>query len=352
MSFISDESWMRRAIALGRKGLGTTSPNPAVGAVLVKDGKLIGKGYHKKAGENHAEIEALNNAQNLKTGDIAKGATLFVTLEPCNHFGKTPPCTLAIINSGVARVVIATSDPNPNVKGGGAEALRLAGIDVSLGVCQNEANALIAPFVTAQKNSRPYVTLKIALTSNDKITTGRADENWLSSAPAKALVHRLRSRADCILVGKNTVLVDDPILTNRLGRGSRPLRAYLDSQLSIKELFHLGNGQAQTVCLTPQKSPREGYLECQADGNGRVDLHDALSQLFSLGVRNLLCEGGAELGSSLLAQNLVDCLILIRTPVFGSDSGISFDVSVCDRFNLKQTRRCGVDSVSYYTAKD
>lgn len=343
MGSISDKSWMKRAIAIGRNGLGTTAPNPAVGAVLVKDGKLISKAFHQKAGGNHAEVDALNAA-----GNLARGATLYVTLEPCNHFGKTPPCTNLIISSGVSRVVIASPDPNPTVLGGGAEILKQKGIQVEVGICKEEAEFLIEPFALSFTKARPMLTLKLALTKNGKITTGRKNENWLSSSSAKAFVQRLRSRSDCIMVGKNTVIEDDPLLTNRLGRGSKPVRVYVDSKCSIRELGNLSNSAADTLSLSCVKGATVGHILCVEDESGRVDLRDGLKQLFNRGIRNILCEGGAILGASLINQDLVDLLILIKTPVIASDSGIDFSTDYRATFVLVESQRCGPDTIEFY----
>lgn len=329
---------------IGRNGLGTTAPNPAVGAVLVRDDRLIAKAFHRKAGSNHAEIEVLNAA-----GDLAAGSTLYLTLEPCNHFGRTPPCTNAIIKSGVSRVVFACKDPNPTVAGGGSAFLREHGIQVEEGVCIDEAAFLIEPFSLSFIRARPMLTLKLALTKNGKVTSGRENETWLSSNSAKAFVQRLRSRVDCVMVGKNTVTEDNPRLTNRLGRGSTPTRVFLDSKSTITQFGNLSDASAKTLrlCCIEGLGDSTDVL-CEKDSLGRVNLRDGLGKLFDLGIRNVLCEGGASLGASLIEQDLVDQLILIHTPVFGSTSGIDFSVDYKASYFLVESRKCGVDNIEFY----
>jgi len=227
----SDRTFMRRALALAARAYGRTAPNPMVGCVLVKGGRVVGEGYHHKAGMAHAEVEALRNA-----GSRARGGTAYVTLEPCNHTGRTGPCSEALIAAGVARVVVAMADPNPRVAGGGAARLRKAGIPVEIGLCEAEARQLGAGFVKHVTTGRPLVTLKAALTLDGRLATASGDARWVTGEAARAEVHRMRDRADAILVGAGTVAADDPSLTTRLEgararRGRDPLRVILDGRL-------------------------------------------------------------------------------------------------------------------------
>ena len=215
--------------------MGSVSPNPAVGAVIVKNSKIISYGYHRKAGGPHAEVEALERA-----GIAANGADLYVTLEPCNHHGKTPPCSEAIIKAGIKKVIISVLDPNPTVKGGGKEFLENAGVEVVTGVLESQGQELISSFLHYIKFGRPYLTLKLALTLDGKITSGLEGQRWLSSKTSQAFVQRLRSRSDAVLVGKNTVIKDNPFLTNRLKMAASRsgffwILNYLSREISILE---------------------------------------------------------------------------------------------------------------------
>jgi diaminohydroxyphosphoribosylaminopyrimidine deaminase/5-amino-6-(5-phosphoribosylamino)uracil reductase len=341
----SNESLMKRAVALARNGLGTTAPNPAVGAVVVKDGRIVGKGYHKKAGEAHGEVVALDSA-----GKLAEGGTIYITLEPCNHHGKTPPCVEKILEAGIKKVFVGTVDPNPKVLGGGIYRLKSSQLEVEESICHELSSELIAPFKKAIEQQLPFITLKLAVTTDGKITTGRPSERWLSSSASKAFVKRLRSRSDGILVGKNTVVKDDPLLTNRLGRGSKPIRIFLDSNGEIAKLGNLGNYDAETICLTASdgKLPNIETIHCLREKHGRIDLKNALTQLYLRGLRNILCEGGAILSESLIEANLVDRLIVIECPIVSSPGAVGLNLDLLQKFSLNHSRRSGVDTIKYY----
>src|SRR5947208_6686148 len=244
-----DEGFMAQALALAWRGAGQTSPNPPVGAVVVRQGRAVGTGHHRQAGGPHAEVVALRQA-----GPRARGATLYVTLEPCCHVNKrTPPCVPSIIKSGIKRVVAATRDPNPKVSGRGLAALRRAGLKVETGVGAREAERLIEPYRRLVTTGRPFVTLKVAATLDGKIATATGEARWISSPAAQKMVHLLRARSDAILVGIGTVLVDDPSLTVRTGslRGRVPLRVVLDPSLRIPMTAKvLTDGQAPTLIVT------------------------------------------------------------------------------------------------------
>ncbi len=343
----ADIGYMRRALALARKGLGTVAPNPAVGAVVVKNRQIIGRGYHRKAGEDHAEVIALKQA-----GVDSRGADLYVTLEPCNHFGKTPPCTEAIKLAGIKRVIISVRDPNPHVKGNGVEELQAAGIEVTSGVLQEQGEEILRPFISCITEKRPYVTLKLALTLDGAVTSGDPERPWLSSDPAKAYVQRLRSRADGILVGITTILIDNPRLTNRLGRGASPKRIYVDSKMSAHGELNIFNSASETICLTTVDAVIPAFpakiVKCRATREGQVDLVDALTKLSECGISNLLCEGGAVLASSLLNEGLVDKLILIQCPIISEGSQDKLNLQGPIKLQLAKSVRCGLDLVTVY----
>jgi diaminohydroxyphosphoribosylaminopyrimidine deaminase/5-amino-6-(5-phosphoribosylamino)uracil reductase len=309
---------MRLALREARRGLGRTSPNPAVGAVVVKNGRVVGRGHHARAGAPHAEVAAIRQA-----GERARGADLYTTLEPCDHFGRTPPCSLAILEAGVRRVLSGSSDPNPRVNGRGIRRLRRAGVEVETGFLRGECDAIIEPWARFITTGRPHVTLKVASTLDGRIATSAGDSRWVTGAEARALVHRLRDGADAVLVGGGTARADDPRLTARLpgGRGRDPIRVVLDSRLELPpglRLFRL-RSPAPTIVAhvsgTPPGSATRGveYLRCKAR-RGRVDLADLLSRLGRRGVTTLLVEGGGQVARSLLEEGQVDRLMLFLAP--------------------------------------
>jgi diaminohydroxyphosphoribosylaminopyrimidine deaminase/5-amino-6-(5-phosphoribosylamino)uracil reductase len=226
---MDDESYMKLALELAEKGYGWTAPNPMVGAVVVKDGQVVGRGYHQRVGGPHAEVNAIDDA-----GSRAGGATIYVTLEPCNHFGRTPPCTRKILDAGIRRVVVAMADPNPAVTGGGIATLRDRGVAVTTGVCEKEARTLNEGFITWVTTGRPFVIVKCATTLDGRIATRTGDSRWVTGPASRQFVHRIRHGVDGIMVGVETVKKDDPSLTTRLdgNTGSDPTRIILDTHLS------------------------------------------------------------------------------------------------------------------------
>ena len=251
---MEDSYFMKMALALAEKGRGYTSPNPMVGAVVVKDGRVVGRGWHEKAGKPHAEVNAIDDA-----GIHAVGATIYVTLEPCNHTGRTPPCTQKIIQAGITRTVVAMNDPNPDVEGGGIDCLRQAGIQVTDGVCEAEARKLNESFIKFVRTKRPFVILKTASTLDGQIATRTGDSKWVTGEPARLFVHQIRHAVDAILVGIGTVLADDPSLTTRLPdrKGKDPTRIILDTRLSIPEnarLLQL-DSEADTIIVCGKSAP-------------------------------------------------------------------------------------------------
>jgi diaminohydroxyphosphoribosylaminopyrimidine deaminase/5-amino-6-(5-phosphoribosylamino)uracil reductase len=320
--------YMERALALARRAEGRTRPNPAVGAVVVAAGRVVGEGFHPAAGEPHAEIFALRQA-----GDLAWGADLYVTLEPCSHHGRTGPCAEAVIAAGVSRVWVGVEDPNPRVSGRGIARLRAAGIEVVVGVCEADCRRLIAPFARHVTSGLPHVTLKTAVTLDGKTATASGDSQWISGAASRLHVHRLRDRVDAILVGSGTVLRDDPRLTTRLAEGGRnPLRVVVDGQLRIGERARvLDTAEAATLVATTSRAPvdklerlrRRGAEVTVLDGlDGRVDLPGLLRLLGDRGVQSLLLEGGGGLNGVFLRQGLIDRMLVFVAPkVVGGNDG-------------------------------
>jgi diaminohydroxyphosphoribosylaminopyrimidine deaminase/5-amino-6-(5-phosphoribosylamino)uracil reductase len=324
---------MRLALREAHKGMGRTSPNPCVGAVIVRDQEIVAAGYHKKAGTPHAEIHALRQA-----GALAAGATLYVTLEPCNHTGRTPPCTKAITASGIRRVVVGMQDPNPLVDGGGNKYLQSQGIEVVSGVLEAECSAQNRPFLKYITQSLPWVVMKAGMSLDGRISYLPHQSGQMTGAASLLKVHRLRDRMDAILVGNTTVMVDDPALTTRLphGRGRDPVRIVLDTHLHIPEsarLLHLDSSAPTWIfCGTevnPEKMDRIRkpgkvviyQVGCGADD--RVDLRQMLKIVASKGIASVLVEGGATIHGAFLRQQLVDHVNLFIAPIFAGNAGVS-----------------------------
>lgn len=316
---MNDEHWMRKALRLAEKGRGKTSPNPMVGAILVKDSKVVGEGYHAKAGEDHAEIVALQRA-----GEEARRATLYLNLEPCAHFGKTPPCAPRVVEGGVTRVVIGMEDPNPLVKGKGIEILRKAGLDVSVGILEKECRRLNEVFCKYISEKVPFIILKVASTLDGKIATRNGDSKWISGKASRRLVHRMRNQVDGILVGIGTVLKDNPLLTTRIRGGRDPYRIVLDSRLRIPEEANvIGTSPSKAIIAATELASRERIEKLEKRGartlifdskEGRVDLKSCLSKLGEMGITSILVEGGSQVNGSFLDEGLIDKLVLFLSP--------------------------------------
>ncbi len=313
--------WMAHAIEIGQQG--DPSPNPHVGCVIVKDGEVVATGYHASAGDRHAEIAALEQA-----GERARGATLFVTLEPCNHHGRTPPCTDAIIKAGIKYVVAGCSDPNPNVAGGGVAKLREAGVEVVTGVQQTPCKILIRPWRKYITQGTAYLTLKLATSLDGRIATKSGVSKWITSPETRARGHRLRAAHDAVLVGVSTVIADDPQLTVREGPPARnPIRVVVDSNLRIPlSTTVIASATEIPTCVvtTPQASAKAeealtergvSVMRVAANTQGRCDMRAVLRALAQREVVSVLCEGGAELAGSLLADQLAEELHFFIAPV-------------------------------------
>lgn len=315
-----DELYMRRALGLAARGRGLTHPNPCVGALVVKGDRIVGAGYHRRCGLPHAEADALRRA-----GKAARGSTLYVTLEPCNHFGRTPPCTDLIIRSGVKRVVAAMKDPNPVTGGRGIRRLKARGIATVVGVLEAEAEALNLPFIKFMKTNMPYVTLKIAESLDGKIATRAGDSRWITSDSSRAYVHRLRRKADAVMVGANTAVTDDPTLLARVPGRKQPARVVVDSGLRTPltaRIFSTVFSSPVIIATTSKASSRKAAAYAMkgatvlfaASKGGRVGLKDLLRRLGRMGLIDILVEGGGELAASLVEARLVDRFLFFIAP--------------------------------------
>ncbi len=330
---MTDHAHMRLAIRLATKGLGRTGNNPMVGAVVVRNGRVVGVGYHDAVGKPHAEVYALEHA-----GENARGACLYVTLEPCMHESKrTPPCVPSIVSSGVARVVVAMRDPNPAVNGKGILALEKAGIQVENGVCRMQAEKLNLPFVKLLTTKRPYVTLKIAATLDGKIAAANGESRWITAVPARRYVHRLRARVDAVLVGIGTVITDDPELTVRLPGQVRPQphRVIIDSHLRISLRARVLSPMLGTrIIIACVKADPEKKTVLEQHGaeiieiktvNGKLSFSNLMERLGEEGFAHVMIEGGAKINAAALEAGVVDKVLLMTAPMFlGGDGARSF----------------------------
>jgi diaminohydroxyphosphoribosylaminopyrimidine deaminase/5-amino-6-(5-phosphoribosylamino)uracil reductase len=319
---MTDLEWMTRALTLAARGRGLTSPNPMVGAIVMRDGTVLAERFHERAGAAHAEAAALAAA-----GERARGATLYVTLEPCNHVGRTPPCVDAIIRAGIRRVVSATRDPNPRVKGGGAAALVAAGIEVTTPCLERDARELNRTFFTAVERQRPHVTVKWAMTLDGKIAAFDRRSQWITGEAARQEGHRLRSQSDAIVTGIGTVVADDPALTVRLLRPwpREPYRVVVDSRARLPleaKLLQTGSRSRVLVAVGEAAPPQRlaalesagvAVLACKSR-EGRVDVADLATRLFALDVTAVLLEAGTELTGAFVQAGLVDRVAAFVAP--------------------------------------
>ncbi len=313
--------YMKRAIELAKKGRGTTKTNPLVGAVIVKNGRIIGEGYHKFYGGDHAEVIAVKSAT-----EPLEGSTIYVTLEPCSHYGKTPPCANLLVEKKFSKVVIGSTDPNPKVNGGGIKILKDAGIEVVVGVMEEECRELNKEFFYSLKTGLPYVVLKSATTLDGKIASYTGDSKWISNELSRTYAHRLRSEMDGILVGIGTILKDDPSLNVRLvDSNNDPARIILDSNLRIPlsaKVLHL-KSNAPTIIATLAEENSLKFRELESLGaivlrtkskGNKIDLRDLLQKLYTLKIGNILLEGGMTVNYSMLKENLVNKVIYFIAP--------------------------------------
>lgn len=359
-----DREWMTAALALARRGVGNVSPNPSVGCVIVRDGHIIGRGWTQPGGRPHAETVALDQA-----GSAAKGATAYVTLEPCAHHGKTPPCAEALIAAGVTKVVTALSDPDPRVAGGGHQMLRNAGIDVVEGVLEDEARALNAGFLSRITANRPHVTVKIAASLDSRVATESGESKWITGGDARIFGHRLRASADAIMVGIGTVLADDPSLTCRIPglEAHSPIRIICDGGLRTP-VDRMLVATAKSIptwifCASGADPGRVRELEnhgvrvetVEKNQEGRVHLGKTMAFMAGEGITRILIEGGPTLATSAIKHDLADEIVCFRAPkIIGGDGlpavspmGIS-ELARAKQFKLSEIRELGEDLVETY----
>ncbi len=321
----TDIKYMKRALTLARKGVGKTSPNPVVGCVIVKNGVIIGEGWHKRAGGHHAEVHALQTA-----GAAARDADVYVTLEPCSHTGKTPPCCDALIKAGVRRVVAAMSDPNPQVNGNGFKALERAGIQTVCGVLEKECRAINRSFIKHATTGMPFVTFKCAMTLDGKIATVTGESRWISGEESRLQVHKMRATNDAIMVGVDTIIADNPQLNVRHLKGNDPLRIIVDTHLRTPESVGvLEDGAAQRTIIATTESVPEVHQRYTRQGakiivceelDGRVSMSDLLKKLGKMGIQSILLEGGSRLAGEMVKRALIDeFAIFIAPKLLGSD---------------------------------
>ena len=361
----ADRAFMRAALALARRGLGRVAPNPAVGCLLVKEGRVVGRGWTRPGGRPHAEAVALEEA-----GEAARGATAYVTLEPCAHHGKTPPCAEALIRAEIARCVFALEDPDPRVKGGGAEMLRKAGIDVQHGPMTEEAARLNEGYILHRREGRPLVSLKLATTLDGRIATDSGESRWITGEEARATGHRLRATHDAVMVGGRTALQDNPKLDCRLPglEGQSPLRVVLDGSLALPLTHDLvASAATQPTLLMTRKDQdnkrMRAYLDAgievetlETEKSGVLKIDAALAALAARGVTRLLVEGGGQLAASLMRAGRVDRLYWFRAAkVIGAEGrpglgGLQLgSLTEAPRFRLDFVRHVGEDLLERYS---
>lgn len=321
-----DEKYMKECLALAAKGRGKAEPNPLVGCVIVKNGKVIGRGYHKKYGSHHAEVNAINNS--IKNGHNPRGSTLYVNLEPCNHLGKTPPCTEFIIKNGIKSIIIGMNDPNPEVKGKGAEKLRRNGIKVFSGVLAEECREINKKFIVNTKEKRPFIIIKVAQSIDGKIALNNFKSKWITGIESRKLAHELRSESDCILAGKNTIIHDNPELTVRhVSSVKNPVRVVIDKDLKLSGKYKvLQNSPPLTIVYhsSSKKVTGKEYIKYRKIKalKGIINIKKLVNDLYKLGYTSLLLEGGTYMYSQFVKANLFDELHVFLAPKILGD-GIS-----------------------------
>lgn len=352
MAMKSHEEYMRVAIKLAKRARGLTNPNPAVGALIVKDNRIIAGGYHKRCGLPHAEAVALERAGSIRT----KGATLYVTLEPCDHFGRTPPCTDSIIRYGIKKVVIGMKDPNPINSGKGMRKLKRNGIETVVGVLEGEVRAINRPYLKFMTTGMPYVTVKIAESLDGKIATRTGDSRWVSSRSSRRYVHDLRGRVDAVMVGANTVIRDDPLLLSETSGSKQPVRIVVAGNLALpsrRKIFSSAARSPVIIATTKTSSKRRTEELYRRMGinilhtkprRGKVDLIELLMILAKLNIMHIMVEGGGELVAGFIEEGLVDQFLFFIAPkiVGGRDAVTAVEGKgvkrMGDAFTLKNPR--------------
>ena len=351
---ISHKKYMELTIKLAEKGKGLTSPNPMVGCIIVKRGRIVGKGCHKKAGAEHAEVLAIRDA-----GKKSVNSTMYINLEPCSHWGKTPPCTEKIVEAGVREVIIGMRDPNPLVEG--YHELKFRGLKTKIGILEKEAKKLNEVFVKYIKSKRPFVILKVAMTADGKIATKTGDSKYITGREARAYVHQLRTEVDAVMVGLNTVIRDNPELTPRLYEGKDPLKIVVDSKLKIPKNCYLMKNPQKLIVATTSRASKKNIEKLQQKGvtvivaklnKGMVDLDDLMKQLGKAEITSVMIEGGAELNSSAIKTGIVDKILIFTAPKLIGNTGLgsigNLGISKIDKaINLKEPefKRVGKDTL-------
>ena len=356
-----DRAFMATALAMASRGLGTTAPNPSVGCILVKDGRIVGRGWTQPGGRPHAETEALNRA-----GDLARGATAYVTLEPCCHHGETPPCTDALTSAGIARVVIGSADPDDRVDGGGIAALKDANIEVETGVLQGHADAVNGGYFKRARRGLPHIALKMATTMDGRIALASGESQWITGEDARRYGHLLRATYDAVLIGSGTALTDDPELTCRLpgvgaSSANQPIRIVLDRRLRISADSKLATtaNSVTTWVITSANADADKVSQLEkagveilvaADPSGHAFARAAACVLAEQGMTRVLVDGGANIAASFLQDDLVDRIYAFRAPSFIGGEGIPVVaglnlacLSDSPRFNRTEVRQLGMD---------
>ena len=354
-----DEVYLKRCLELAAKGTGTVTPNPLVGAVLVKNGKVIGEGYHKKYGDVHAEVDALNNSR----GDASE-ATLYCNLEPCCHTNKqTPPCVPLIIKKGIKKVVISNLDPNPDVSGEGVKQLREAGIEVIIDQLKNEGKELNKFYYKHTTSNVPYITLKIAQSTDGKISKSKNEQTWLTGEESNRFVHQQRAAYDAVLVGANTVAVDDPQLNVRNVDGGNPKRIILDGKLSIElnaailsaddieNTWVLTSKNADKVKINQITQKGARLIQFDTDNDDQIKLIDVLSKLGEEKITSLFVEGGSNIFSQFIDANYFDEIIILQAPMTLGKGVNGIPVSSLDHLNKISSEKIGKDLKIVYKKK-
>lgn len=340
---MTDESYIKLAIEIAKKGDGKVSPNPMVGCIIVKNDRIIGAGFHEKFGLNHAEVNAIE-----KAGKNAEGATLYTNLEPCSHFGKTPPCVELIISSKIKKVVIGTLDMNPQISGKGVKKLKATGIETKVGFLENECIELNKFFFKYITKKLPYVTLKAAQTIDGKIADKAGESSWISSVPSRKYVHSLRARYDAVLIGAGTVEKDDPKLTVRLAEGRNPKRIILDPGLglNLNHKIFSRNSDKNLIVIASKKSIGKKrrinklnslgvtLLFAKEEKDDRINLKNALKELYKIGIASVLVEGGSQVFTSFIKGNLFDDMITFISPKI-----LGCGIPIVNNIGIKQLQK-------------
>jgi len=342
---------MGRALQLARRGMGAVSPNPMVGAVIVRAGRIIAEGWHRKFGADHAELDALKQA----SGSV-RGAAIYVTLEPCCHWGKTPPCVDTLIEQGIKRVVIGSPDPNPLVDGKGAQILRDHGIKVTVGVLEQAARKLNEVYFHYTQTGLPFITVKYAQSLDGRIATAQGNSRWISSEGSRRFTHRLRAQHDAIMVGRGTMNADDPLLTVRLVKGRNPLRICLDSKLRIPIDAQVLRDDGRTLIVTTDEHGKDKIekirklgkevLVVQKGADGRVELRPLMKALAQRGISSILVEGGSEVITSFLKAGLINRMVVITAPlILGKGIEAIGDLGIIDLDKAVKPTACEIKRV-------